>query len=104
MIISKDEFINREMQILTFYDEPSHHMRIKISHDLQKVAFCNGQENYMLEIDEFGNTLQKNLPELKGKTVRHIACAEDGSDFYLVCCHDYDTGLEVQSTSDINYH
>lgn len=50
-----------------------------------------------------GVTLQKNLPQLRNKIVRFIACTPDGSEFYFVACHDYDTHLEIQSTSDINF-
>lgn len=35
--------------------------------------------------------------------MRFIASTSDGSEFYFVACHDYDTGLEIQTTSDINF-
>jgi hypothetical protein len=52
---------------------------------------------------KYGVTLQKNLPQLRNKIVRFISSSEDGSEFYFVACHDYDTCLEIQSTSDTNF-
>ena len=72
-----------------------------ISQDCQKVIFCNGDENFLIEKIN-GITLQKNLPNLRGKIVRFLSCA-DAKEFFFVACHDYDTCLEIQSTSDHNF-
>lgn len=50
-----------------------------------------------------GSTLQKNLPNLRGRIIRFISCTDDGREFYFVACHNYDTNLEIQSTSDYNF-
>jgi hypothetical protein len=70
---------------------------VQISEDFKKVVFCYGYLNYLCEEKyEGGGYHQQELNFIKGKYVQKIKPV--GSDFFIICCKNYDKDLDIYCT------
>jgi hypothetical protein len=92
-------------------------LRARISHDFQRVVLITPEEHYQIVQSEepaaYGggdsiNYFQTELAQLNHKNVHYILpvnistpdSSEYSSQFYFVCCNDYDQTLDILCTHD----
>ena len=85
---------NKERKI-TYFNEDTTYLDVKISEDFKSAVLVNQKENYIL-FEEDDEWHQNSLIWLNGKQIRSIVSYQD--QFLFVCCKEYDRDIDIMSS------
>lgn len=80
---------------LNFEHEPTEHLMVRISKNNKQIIFTDNHEKFIVDL-HVGYSEKRKLASIEGKIVMYIQEDPAGTGFYVVCCKEYDSKIDVE--------